>query len=59
MDIKQGKAVGKAVRPTDEELTHALIAVIWSALDEGVTEDELRAIINNVLDSWSPAEHEN
>ncbi len=37
-----------------EEFTNDLIAVIWPALDDGASKDEINACVYNVLDSWSP-----
>jgi hypothetical protein len=37
-----------------EDDTNELIAVIWPMLDAGVSKGEIRAMINNVLDSWMP-----
>jgi hypothetical protein len=38
----------------NEDLINDLIGVIWPALDAGRPKDEIKDIIDNVLDSWTP-----
>jgi hypothetical protein len=38
----------------NEETVNDLIAVIWPLLDKGIAKDEIKAMVYNVMDSWSP-----
>lgn len=43
---------------TEEAITNDLIAVIWPELDAGASKDSLKAILENVFDSWEPKPQE-
>jgi len=37
-----------------EELMNELIEVIWPALDNGASVDEVRAAVTNAIEAWEP-----